>query len=191
MSTVIQRIARAGWMLLLSVGLLNAEQRKEGKEAMDMQLERIDGSVESLGDHKGKLLLIVNTASECGLTPQYKGLQELHESYADRGLRVMGFPCNEFGAQEPGSSEQIRSFCSANYGVDFPMYAKVRVLGEDAHPLFRWLKAEAPEGKQGEIQWNFNKFLVDGEGKVVDRFEPTMQPQDETLIARIEELLPE
>ena len=166
-----------------------AGQMKEST-MYSMTVERLDGSSENLADNRGKLLLIVNTASECGLTPQYKDLQELHKRYGSRGLKVMGFPCNEFGGQEPGTAGEIQNFCQANYGVEFPMYGKVKVLGDEAAPLFRWLKANAPEDKRHEIKWNFNKFLVDTNGHVVDRFEPREDVLDKDVIARIESLLP-
>ena len=165
-------------------------EKEKGSGMYEFTVDRLDGSSEQLASNRGNVLLIVNTASECGLTPQYEKLQTLHERYAARGLKIMGFPCNEFGGQEPGSAEQIQTFCSANYGVEFPMYAKVKVLGDGAAPLFKWLKTNSPEGKQNEIAWNFNKFLVDGEGHVVDRFEPKVDPLSPEVIARIEELLP-
>ena len=155
-----------------------------------LTVERLDGTLENLADSRGKLLLIVNTASECGLTPQYKDLQELHKRYGTRGLKVMGFPCNEFGGQEPGTASEIQGFCQANYGVEFPMYGKVKALGDGAAPLFLWLKSNAPADKRHEITWNFNKFLVDTTGNVVDRFEPREDLLDKDVIARIESLLP-
>ena len=142
----------------------------------------------SMGDYRGKLLLIVNTASECGFTPQYAGLQELYETYHDRGLEVLGFPCNQFMNQEPGSSEEIRQFCRVNYGVTFPMFDKINVNGPNPHLLFKYLKNQAP-GVLGTkaIKWNFTKFLVDREGHVLKRFAPSVAPDDigpeiETLI---------
>ena len=142
----------------------------------------------SMGDYRGKLLLIVNTASECGFTPQYAGLQELYETYHDRGLEILGFPCNQFGKQEPGSSEEIQQFCRVNYGVTFPMFDKINVNGPNPHLLFKYLKNQAP-GVLGTkaIKWNFTKFLVDREGHVLKRFAPSVAPDDigpeiETLI---------
>ena len=142
-----------------------------------------------LADFAGKVLLIVNTASHCGFTPQYAGLQKLHETYGPRGLVVIGFPCNQFGAQEPGSAEEIGAFCTKNYGVSFPMFAKIEVNGPGAHPLYRHLKQAAP-GLLGTeaIKWNFTKFLLDAEHRVVRRFAPTDTPQ--SLEAHIEPLLP-
>jgi glutathione peroxidase len=154
----------------------------------DFEASRIDGTQMSLREFEGKVMLIVNTASECGFTPQYQGLQELYQDYQNRGLAVLGFPCNQFGKQEPGSTEQIAQFCETNYGVQFPMFAKVDVNGDGAHPLFRWLKRQA-RGLLGSerIKWNFTKFLVDRNGHVVGRFAPMTKPQD--LRRHIEELL--
>ena len=147
-----------------------------------------DGKQTTLEDHKGKVLLIVNTASKCGFTPQYKGLEELHREYKDRGLVVLGFPCNQFGQQEPGSDSEIQEFCTLNYGVSFPVYAKLDVNGSNAHPLFSHLKKAAPGilGTEG-IKWNFTKFLVNRDGEVVNRYAPKDKPQD--LAADIEKLL--
>lgn len=147
-----------------------------------------DGSTLSTADLAGKVLLIVNTASRCGFTPQYEGLQALHRAYAARGLVVLGFPCNQFGQQEPGDAAEIASFCSLTYAVDFPIAAKVDVNGANAHPLFRHLKREA-KGLLGSqsIKWNFTKFLVDRAGRVVDRFGPTTKP--DAIAKKIEALL--
>lgn len=137
----------------------------------DFSAETISGESKRLSDFKGDLLLIVNTASECGYTPQYKGLQEMHEQFREQPFQILGFPCNQFGAQEPDSNEAIAAFCERNYGVSFPMFAKVQVNGEDAHPLFAYLRKQAP-GENGvdEIRWNFTKFLVDRQGNVVKRY---------------------
>ncbi|MBM0169044.1 glutathione peroxidase [Altererythrobacter sp. C41] len=146
------------------------------------------GETLNLKDKLGKVLLVVNTASKCGFTPQYDGLEKLHEDYTGRGFEVLGFPCNQFGAQEPGSAEEIAEFCKVNFGVTFPLMAKVDVNGEDASPLFDWLKKEAP-GLMGSkaIKWNFTKFLIDREGKVVRRYAPTDKP--EAIAKDIEALL--
>ncbi len=137
----------------------------------DFVATNIDGEAESLGKHKGKALLIVNVASKCGFTSQYKDLEELYRKYKGKGFEILGFPCNQFGTQEPGSEEEIKSFCSMTYGVTFPMYAKVDVNGEDAHPLYKFLTSEKP-GILGteKIKWNFTKFLVDKEGRPVKRY---------------------
>lgn len=135
------------------------------------------GEEQSLKEYEGNVLLIVNTASKCGFTPQYKELQELYDKYHDRGFFVLGFPCNQFGNQEPGSDEEIRSFCEINYQVTFPLFRKVEVKGEHAHPLFRYLTQSAPGFLNKEIKWNFTKFLVDAQGNVVKRFAPTTSPK--------------
>jgi glutathione peroxidase len=154
----------------------------------DFTAKAIDGTEVPLVDYRGKVLLIVNTASKCGFTPQYEGLEKLHEEYADRGLAVLGFPCNQFGAQEPGDEAEIRNFCSLSYDVRFPLFAKIDVNGAGAHPLYRFLKNQK-KGVLGSerIKWNFTKFLVDREGRVVDRFAPTARP--EALRPAIEALL--
>jgi glutathione peroxidase len=154
----------------------------------DIPVTCADGSTGTLRDYAGKVLLIVNVASRCGFTPQYEGLEALHRRYADRGFAVLGFPCNQFGAQEPGDAAEIASFCSLTYDVTFPLFAKIDVNGENAAPLFRALAAEAP-GLLGSksIKWNFTKFLVDRSGQVAERFAPTTKP--EALTADIERLL--
>jgi len=143
----------------------------------DFTVNNIMGLPKSLADYRGKVLLIVNTASKCGFTPQFAGLEELYKKYKDRGLVIMGFPCNQFAEQDPGSNEEILSFCQMNYGVSFPMFDKIDVNGKDAHPLFEYIKKEAP-GALGltAVKWNFTKFLVDREGKVVKRFAPNSEP---------------
>jgi glutathione peroxidase len=148
----------------------------------------LDGRSVSLADFKGRVLLIVNTASKCGFTPQYAALEELYRAHKDRGFAVLGFPSNQFGAQEPGGAEEIAAFCQRNYGVSFPMFAKIDVNGPAAHPLFQYLKEKRPGLFGSErIKWNFTKFLVDRTGKVVDRFAPATKPQE--IAGRIEELL--
>jgi glutathione peroxidase len=143
----------------------------------DFSAQSLDGKPADLVACKGKVLLIVNTASQCGFTPQYKGLEELYEKYHDRGFEVLGFPCNQFGAQEPGGSRAIAQFCERNYGVTFPLFEKIDVNGSSAHPLFTWLKDQAP-GFLGtkDIKWNFTKFLIGRDGKVVERYSPTTRP---------------
>jgi glutathione peroxidase len=146
--------------------------------AYDFTAETLEGQPAPLAEHKGEVMLIVNTASKCGFTPQYAGLEALYRKYKDRGLTILGFPCNQFGAQEPGNAEEIASFCSLTYDVSFPMMRKVDVNGPAAHPLYAWLKGEKKGvlGTQG-IKWNFTKFLIDREGRVVGRFAPTATPQ--------------
>ncbi|KND61383.1 Glutathione peroxidase family protein [Candidatus Burkholderia verschuerenii] len=154
----------------------------------DFTAETIDGADQSLDTYRDKVLLIVNTASECGFTPQYKGLQEVYQQFAARGFAVLGFPCNQFGKQEPGDAEQIGSFCEKNFGVSFPMFEKIDVNGANAHPLYKFLKDKEP-GLLGieVIKWNFTKFLVDRKGNVVKRFAPQTKP--EAIADDIERLL--
>jgi glutathione peroxidase len=144
----------------------------------DFTVDDIHGKPVKLDRYKGKVLLVVNTASECGYTPQFKGLEALYEKYKDKGLEVLGFPCNQFGAQEPGTAQQIATFCEVNYGVTFPLFAKIDVNGDNAAPLYRYLKAEKPGVLGTEaIKWNFTKFLVDREGTVRTRFAPNDTPE--------------
>ena len=154
----------------------------------DFHVKAADGSDIDLGTYAGKVLLVVNVASKCGFTPQYEGLEVLHRNFADRGFEVLGFPCNQFGAQEPGNAEEIANFCSLTYDVTFPVFAKVEVNGSGADPLYGELKKQAPGflGTEG-IKWNFTKFLVDRDGKVVERYAPTTSPKD--IAGDIEKLL--
>lgn len=156
----------------------------------DIPLASIDGEPGVLAAQKGNVTLVVNVASFCGLTPQYEGLETLYETYRSRGFSVIGIPCNQFGAQEPGTSDEIKTFCSTNYGVQFPLAEKIEVNGEGRHPLYQTLTATAdPEGHAGDIRWNFEKFLVDRDGKVIARFGPMVEPQNDDLIAAIESAL--
>ena len=157
----------------------------------DFPVTALDGGSADLNDYQGKTLLMVNVASKCGLTPQYAGLEKLHEKYADRGFSVLGFPCNQFMGQEPGSAEEIATFCSTTYGVTFPMFSKIDVNGADRDPLYAELtrKPDA-EGVDGDIRWNFEKFLIAPDGSVAARFAPQVEPEDPALVAAIEETLP-
>jgi len=156
--------------------------------AWDFEANTLGGKPMQLSAFRGQVALIVNTASQCGLTPQYQGLQALQDRFGARGFVVLGFPCNQFGQQEPGSSTEIAQFCEMNYGVSFPMFEKIDVNGEAAHPLYRWLKAEQPGALGIEaIKWNFSKFLVDREGRAVERYAPTTEPA--AIAADIERLL--
>lgn len=143
----------------------------------DFEVTDITGKTVNLSRYKGNVLLIVNTASKCGFTPQYEGLEQLYQKYAAQGLVILGFPCNQFGSQEPGDNEQINQFCQLNYGVSFPMFAKIAVNGTDTHPLYQWLKQQAPGllGSQA-IKWNFTKFLIGRDGNVVARYAPATKP---------------
>lgn len=145
----------------------------------DFSAKTLSGEEKSLGDYRGQVLLIVNTASKCGFTPQYEGLEKLYEKLHDKGLTILGFPCNQFGSQEPGTESEIGAFCQKNYGVSFPMFSKIDVNGADAHPLYKYLKKEERGvlGTEG-IKWNFTKFLVDREGNPVERYGSTTKPED-------------
>jgi glutathione peroxidase len=156
----------------------------------DFTTKTIDGEEQSLRDYTGKALLVVNVVSQCGLTPHYGGLQKLHETYGERGLSVLGFPCNQFGAQEPGTEDEIKKFCETSFGVTFPMFAKIDVNGPGRHPLYEFLTSQTtePDGP-GDIQWNFAKFLIDRSGNVVARFAPTAEPSSDELVSAIEKAL--
>jgi glutathione peroxidase len=156
----------------------------------DTDIAALDGTPNALADLKGKVTLVVNVASKCGLTPQYEQLETIHEQYADRGFSVLGVPCNQFLEQEPGSAEEIATFCSTTYGVTFPLTEKIEVNGDGRHPLYDQLTPVADaEGRDGDIQWNFEKFLVDGDGNVVARFAPTVVPDDPAIVGAIESAL--
>ena len=153
-------------------------------------MQRLDGSKQDLSEYRGKVVMLVNTASKCGLTPQYEGLEALYDRYRDRGFVVLGFPANNFAGQEPGSDGQIAEFCRTTYSIQFPMFSKISVKGDDMHPLYRALTTlPAPLG--GEVQWNFQKYLVDRRGEVVAKFAPQTRPDDPALVAKIDALLGE
>lgn len=154
----------------------------------DLKLRALDGQELPLAPYKGKVVLVVNVASRCGLTPQYAGLEKLHQQFRDRGFSVLGVPCNQFAAQEPGSEEEIREFCTLNYGVTFPLGSKMDVNGASRHPLYRLLAGEGAEFP-GDITWNFEKFLVGKDGRVLARFSPRTPPEDPALVAAIEKAL--
>ena len=157
----------------------------------DVSINRLDGSPADLHDYEGKAVLLVNVASKCGLTPQYEALEALHERYADQGFSVLGVPCNQFLGQEPGTAEEIATFCSTTYGVTFPLLEKVDVNGEDRHPLYEQLVDVADAGGHaGDIRWNFEKFLIAPDGSVAARFEPTTVPDDDAVVAAVEAVLP-
>jgi glutathione peroxidase len=157
---------------------------------LDFTLNSLDGKPAPLADYRGKVVLIVNVASRCGYTPQYTGLEKIYEKYKDRGFVILGFPANNFGGQEPGTNEEIKTFCSSKYQVTFPMYSKVSVKGADATPLYQFLtdKKSSP-ATGGEIEWNFTKFLVDRNGKVIARFEPAIEPESADVTGAIEKAL--
>jgi glutathione peroxidase len=159
-----------------------------GKSVYDFTMNSIDGQPVSLSSYKGKVVLLVNVASRCGFTPQYSALESVYEKYKDRGLVIVGIPANNFGAQEPGTNEEIKTFCTRKYNVSFPMMSKVSVKGDDKTPLYQYLTA-LPPNAGGEIKWNFTKFLVDREGNVVARFEPETTPDSKDVTAAIEKAL--
>jgi glutathione peroxidase len=181
------------WLLcgaLLGLGIVqgvSAQDKKGGSPVLEQKMTSLAGKPVELSEYKGKVLLIVNTASRCGATPQYEDLQALHEKYSKEGLVVLGFPCNQFGKQEPGDSEQIATFCKKNYGVSFPMFAKVDVNGDEACDLFKYLTSEeAYPQDAGKVKWNFEKFLVNREGKVVGRFRTSVNPSSKPVVEAIE-----
>ncbi|WP_033219437.1 glutathione peroxidase [Kitasatospora phosalacinea] len=153
----------------------------------ELPIRTLAGEPSSLGEYRGKVLLLVNVASKCGLTPQYAGLERLQEKYGERGFTVLGFPCNQFMGQEPGSAEEIQEFCSTTYGVSFPLFEKIDVNGAERHPVYARL-TEVPDatGEAGDVQWNFEKFLVSADGEVVGRFRPRTEPESAELVAAIE-----
>jgi glutathione peroxidase len=180
-----------------TLGLVLSGQASDGADTGEKMesvhsftLKDIDGKEVNLGQYRGKVLLLVNVASKCGLTPQYEGLQAVYQKYQGQGLVVLGFPANNFMGQEPGTNEEIKSFCSLKYNVTFPMFSKISVKGDDIHPLYKFLtdKQTNPE-HGGEIKWNFNKFLVDKNGKVIARFEPKVQPNSPEVVQAIESAL--
>jgi len=179
--------------LALVVATAVAEPQEEGRKRSglyNIEVQRITGETVRLGAYEGKVLLIVNTASKCGFTGQYDGLQKLYETYGKEGLVVLGFPSNDFLRQEPGSNEEIGTFCRLNYGVTFPLFAKLRVKGKGQHPLYNFLTSEKSNpGFGGKISWNFNKFLVDRNGKVTARFGSRTAPDDKALVAAVEAAL--
>ncbi|GAA1672764.1 glutathione peroxidase [Streptomyces yatensis] len=157
----------------------------------DIPLHTLTGEPTSLGEHRGAALLVVNVASKCGLTPQYEGLERLQQRYAERGFTVLGVPCNQFAGQEPGTSEEIQTFCSTTYGVSFPLLEKIDVNGEQRHPLYTELtRTPDAQGEAGDVQWNFEKFLISPDGEVVGRFRPRTEPEADDVVAAIEAQLP-
>jgi len=172
--------------LFLFISLnLNAEITKQSnsksgikmnKSIYDFQVETIDGKKQNLEVYKGEVLLIVNTASKCGYTPQYEGLEKLYSDYKDKGFAVLGFPCNQFKGQEPGTNKEIEEFCKLNYDVQFPLFSKIDVNGENAHPLYQYLKANSQDN--ADIRWNFTKFLIDKNGNIIKRYEPAVTPAE-------------
>ena len=182
-------VSRTSNYLLVGAILIMATSLFAGSGLYSFTLNSIDGKPAPLADYKGKVVLIVNVASQCGYTPQYSALEAIYEKYKDRGFVIVGFPANNFGAQEPGTNAEIKTFCSRKYNVTFPMYAKISVKGSDQAPLYAYLTKETGTGIAGEIKWNFTKFLVDRNGNVVQRFEPAVTPDSTEVTTSIEKQL--
>ena len=180
------------WLALLACDRNRAVvlTARPGGPVIDHAVQTLDDQTTTLAAWRGKTVLVVNTASECGYTPQYAGLQTLHERYRDRGFEVLGFPCDDFGGQEPGSAPEIQAFCSAKFHVTFPLFAKIHAKGPEQAPLFKTLTEATPEGIRGPVKWNFTKFLVDSQGQVVARFEPGVDPLDARVVQAVEQNLP-
>lgn len=172
---------------LIAAVTLNPLAATPAKTIYDFKVNDIDGKAVSLEKYKGKVLLVVNVASKCGNTPQYKGLQTMYSKYREKGFVILGFPANDFRGQEPGSDAEIKEFCTAEYGVTFPMFSKIPVTGQTRHPLYTWLVENAD--RHEEVEWNFAKFLVSREGKVIGRFTPKTQPDSEILVQAVEKAL--
>ena len=177
------RIVAFGVLLIMASSLF------AGSGVYNFTLNSIDGKPAPLADYQGKVVLLVNVASQCGYTPQYSALEAIYEKYKDQGFVILGFPANNFGAQEPGTNQEIKTFCTRNYSVTFPMYSKISVKGADQAPLYTYLTKETGTGIAGDIKWNFTKFLVDREGKVIQRFEPAVTPDSKEVTAAIEKQL--
>jgi glutathione peroxidase len=176
------------FIFLITCTLFGCEKTSNKNNISDFIVKDIDLNEVKLSSYKGKVLLIVNVASKCGFTPQYKGLQTIYEKYKNQGFEVLGFPCNDFGEQEPGTNEEIKNFCSLNYNVSFPMFDKITLKGPNRSSLFEWLTNNPKTGKS-EIKWNFEKFIIDKEGNIVERFRSNTKPEDAELTSKIEKEL--
>jgi glutathione peroxidase len=183
------KLAGMQTFLLYGVLLIMATSLFAASGVYSFTLNSIDGKSAPLADYKGKVVLLVNVASQCGYTPQYSALESIYEKYKDQGFVILGFPANNFGAQEPGTNEEIKTFCTRKYSVTFPMYAKISVKGSDQAPLYAYLTKETKPGISGEIKWNFTKFLIDRNGNVVQRFEPAVTPDSKDVTGAIEKQL--
>jgi glutathione peroxidase len=183
------KLAGMQTFLLYGVLLVMATSLFAASGVYSFTLNSIDGKPAPLADYKGKVVLLVNVASQCGYTPQYSALESIYEKYKDQGFVILGFPANNFGAQEPGTNEEIKTFCTRKYSVTFPMYAKISVKGSDQAPLYAYLTKETKPGISGEIKWNFTKFLIDRNGNVVQRFEPAVTPDSKDVTGAIEKQL--
>lgn len=174
-------------VIAVSASISHAAEAEKPQHALDFKMKTIDGGTADLNKYRGKVVLIVNVASECGNTPQYEGLQAIYEKYQDKGLVVLGFPANQFGLQEPGTDAEIKQFCSTEYGVSFPMFSKIEVKGDGAAPLYQYLTSQETEPvEKGVITWNFEKFLIGRDGKVAARFSPSTEPDSPEVIKAIE-----
>ena len=186
MKSNLYQIALIALAFVIALGL----SRAVAKSPLDFEMKTIDGKLQSLSQYKGKVALIVNVASKCGNTPQYETLQALYSKYKDQGFVVLGFPANDFGKQEPGTDAEIKAFCSSTYGVTFPMFSKISVVGEDQHPLYAYLTSASTDPKfAGDIKWNFTKFLIGRDGQVIARFHYKTKPDSEEVIGAIENAL--
>ena len=188
-SSYAQQLLKFRGYLLFGALLIMATSLFAASGFYSFTLNSIDGKPAPLGDYKGKVVLVVNVASQCGYTPQYTALETVYEKYKDQGFVILGFPANNFGAQEPGTNEEIKTFCSRKYSVTFPMYAKISVKGADQAPLYAYLTKQTPPAIAGEIKWNFTKFLVDRNGNVVQRFESAVTPDSKEVVSAIEKQL--
>jgi len=183
------RNGKFGGTRILGVMIMVSASMFAASSVYDFTLPAIDGKALPLSEFKGKVILMVNVASKCGYTPQYSALEAIYEKYKDQGFVILGFPANNFGSQEPGTNAEIKTFCTTNYGVTFPMFGKVSVKGEDMTPLYAYLTREASPAVAGDIKWNFTKFLVDRQGRVVQRFEPAVKPDSAEMTGAIEKVL--
>jgi glutathione peroxidase len=182
-------LTSVGKFLLIGAAFIMASSLSAGPGLYGFTLSSIDGKPAPLADYKGKVVLIVNVASQCGYTPQYTALESIYEKYKDQGFVILGFPANNFGAQEPGTNEEIKTFCSRKYSVTFPMFSKISVKGSDQAPLYSFLTKDTSSGISGDIKWNFTKFLVDRNGNVIQRFEPAVTPDSKEMTGAIEKQL--
>jgi len=185
----LQLLVKVRGYLLLGALLIMAGSLFAASGIYSFTLNSIDGKPAPLADYKGKVVLVVNVASQCGYTPQYSALEATYEKYKDQGFVILGFPANNFGAQEPGTNEEIKTFCTRKYSVTFPMYSKISVKGADQAPLYAYLTKDTGSGLTGDIKWNFTKFLIDRNGKVVQRFEPAVTPDSKEVVSAIEKEL--
>lgn len=189
---VLPAVLSAAAVLLLAHAVPAGESDKKPSSTLDFQVQDIDGKTVDLSKYKGEVVLIVNTASQCGLTPQYKGLEAIYEKYKKQGFDILAFPANEFGQQEPGTNSEIKTFCSTKYNVSFPLFSKIVVKDEGIHPLYQYLTSKDTNPKfAGKIKWNFTKFLVNRKGEVIARFEPQVTPESDTVTKAIEAALAE